>query len=76
MTCKRKAIFRTNPMKKSKRKAREYFIVESEYGWDIKRYIKTVCSSELEALKFSAYLDARNPGDKHEVVRVREVLKK
>lgn len=60
---------------KKKSNQREYWIVESEFGWDVKRYLRTICGSEKEAWHFKRYLDEKNPTDKHEIILVKEVSK-
>ena len=62
-------------MKKSKIKPREYYIVESEYGFDFKRYIRSIHPTKEEAVTLKKHLDIKNPHDKHEVILFREVTK-
>lgn len=62
-------------MSKRKPPPREWWILESEYGWDIKRVLTTVCQNEEEAKAKKKWLDIKDPHDKHEVVLVREVKK-
>lgn len=65
------------PRRKSRKvkiEPREYWMVESEYGMDFKRYMTNVLRTEAEALAFQNYLILKNPYDKHEVIRLREVL--
>lgn len=50
------------------KKAREFWILESEYGYDIKRYFVSVCKSEAEAMAKKAWLDIKDPYDRHEVI--------
>lgn len=57
-------------------KSREFWILESEYGMDIKRYIVSVCRTEKEALLKKRWLDEKDPYDKHQIFHVREVVKK
>lgn len=61
--------------KTTKPEARTYWMVESEYGLDVKRYSRTVCGSGYEAAMLCNYLYAKNPTDKHEIVQLKEVLK-
>jgi hypothetical protein len=63
-------------MTRPKKKAREFWIVESEYGMDFKRYVVSAHRSEAEARSFAKYLDIKNPHDKHEVYPVREIIVK
>lgn len=61
---------------KAKNKRREFWIVESEYGWDVKRYVTSVCRTEQEAKAFKTYLDIKNPYDKHEIFHMKEIKRK
>lgn len=62
---------------KAKQKLREFWIIESEYGLDIKRYYTSICRSEEEAKAKKKWLDVKDPYDKHNVFHAREVkLKK
>lgn len=55
---------------------REFFIVETEAGWDIKRYYHSFHKSIEEANACMTYLRLKHPHDKFEVIHVREVKKK
>lgn len=63
-------------MKTKKRgKAREFWILESEYGWDIKRYVHSFHHSEEQARALMKYLVLKNPYDKYEIIHCKEILK-
>lgn len=57
-------------------KPREFYIVETEAGFDIKRYYHSFHKTLEQAQAFKKYLDLRDPHDKREVIHVREVVKK
>lgn len=61
--------------KKNKQVAREFYILEAEAGWDIKRYYHSFHKSEAEAKALAKYLELKNPFDKYEIIHCREILK-
>lgn len=56
-----------------KTKAEYLYIVESEYGLDIKRYYASVCKGEAEASAKQIWLRLKDPHDKHDLVKVKVV---
>jgi hypothetical protein len=52
-------------LKRKKRIKREFWIVESEFGLDFKRYLTNVLKTEAEAKAYLKYISLRNPLDKH-----------
>ena len=57
-----------------KAKPRTFWIVESEYGWDVKRYVRSIHPSFEEASTLRTHLRVKNPHDKFEVFEVRETV--
>lgn len=63
-------------MKKVRSKElRIFYIIESEYGLDFKRYVHSFHKTLLEANLLKKYLDIKSPYDKHEVIQVKEYKK-
>lgn len=65
-------------MKKRKKQSkleqsrRTFFIIESEYGMDFKRWYTSVHKTKEVAQAYKAYLDLKDPYDKHYLVEVVE----
>ena len=47
---------------------RTYYVLESEYGLDIKRYVRSIHPTKQEAEALRKYLALKNPYDKFEVI--------
>lgn len=58
--------------KRKKREKRTFFLVESEYGMDFKRWYTSVHKTRAIAEAYKKYLDLKDPYDKHYLVEVVE----
>lgn len=61
--------------KKEKVTLREFWILEAETGWDIKRYVRSLHEEEELAKALLKYLQLKNPYDKYEIIHCKEIRK-